>query len=336
MQIAFPHRQSAHCETGVVSNLLRHHGLDISESMALGIGSGIFFGYFPFIRLNHLPLTAFRIRTGGIMDRVVKRLGVTLAREKFRKPEKAMEALDRKLGDAVPVGCLTGAYWLTYFPPRFRFHFNMHNLVVYGKENGSYLISDPVFPDPVTCPQADLMKARFAQGPMPPKGRMYYLTRVPGRPDLRRAVRLGIREACRSMLKAPGPFLGVKGIRYLAKRVEAWPRKMDARKAALHLGQIIRMQEAIGTGGDGFRFMYAAVQQEAAEVLGDGRLRGLSERMTDIGERWREFALAASRTCKQRVAETESYPAMGAILRDVAERETRLYRELWDRVGKAN
>jgi len=43
--------------------------------MVFGIGAGLFFGYFPFIRLNNLPLTAFRIRTGGIMNRVVKRLG---------------------------------------------------------------------------------------------------------------------------------------------------------------------------------------------------------------------------------------------------------------------
>ncbi len=335
MEIAFPHRQSAHCETGVVSNLLCHHGLNISEAMVLGIGSGLFFGYFPFIRLNQLPLTAFRIRTGGILNRVVKRLGVTLTREKFRKPEKAMAALDRKLDDAVPVGCLTGAYWLTYFPRRFRFHFNMHNLVVYGKQNGSYLISDPVFPDPVQCPQEDLMKARFARGPMPPKGRMYYLSHVPARPDMRRAVSLGIKEVCRSMLKAPGPFLGVKGIRYLSKKVEAWPRKMDARKAALHLGQIIRMQEEIGTGGAGFRFMYAAFLQEAADVLGDDRLRALSDRMTDIGEQWREFALVASRTCKQRAAETETYPAMGAILRDIADKETQLYRDLLERIDKA-
>jgi hypothetical protein len=333
MEIAFTHRQSAHCETGVTSNLLCHHGLKISEAMVLGIGSGIFFGYFPFIRLNHLPLTAFRIRTGGIMDRVVKRIGVTLTREKYRKPEKAMAALDRKLGEGVPVGCLTGAYWLTYFPRRYRFHFNMHNLVVFGKQNGSYRISDPVFPDPVECAHADLLKARFAQGPMPPRGRMYYLANVPARPDLRRAVSLGIREACRSMLKAPGPFLGVKGIRYLAGRVEAWPRKMDARKAALHLGQIIRMQEEIGTGGAGFRFMYAAFLQEAADVLEDDGLRALSDRMTDIGERWREFALIASRTCKQRVSEAESYPAMGAILRDCAENEARLYRDLAERVA---
>ena len=109
MEIPFNHRQSAHCETGVLANLLGHHGLNISESMVFGIGSGLFFGYFPFIRINRLPLTAFRVRTGGIMKRAVKRLGVSLAWEKFRSPEKAMTVLDRKLLDGVPVGCRSGA-----------------------------------------------------------------------------------------------------------------------------------------------------------------------------------------------------------------------------------
>jgi len=332
VQIVFNHRQSAHCETGVLSNLLSHYGLHVSESMVFGIGSGLFFGYFPFIRLNRLPLTAFRARTGSIMKRAVKRLGVSLVQEKFRSPEKAMAALDQKLADTVPVGCRTGAYWLSYFPRRYRFHFNMHNLIVFGKQNGSYLISDPVFPEPVRCPHDDLMKARFARGPMPPKGRMYYVREVPARPDLAGAARQGIREICRTMLKAPGPFLGAKGIRYLAKNVEAWPQKMEAHEAALRLGQVIRMQEEIGTGGGGFRFIYAAFLQEAAGLLNDDRLQGFSDRMTQAGDLWREFALIGSRICKQRADETETYAALAAILRECADREARLYQDLLERV----
>jgi hypothetical protein len=81
--------------------------------------------------------------------------------------------------------------------------------------------------------------------------------------------------------------------------------------------------------------MYAAFLQEAADVLEDDKLRALSDRMTYIGERWREFALIASRTCKQRAAEAETYPAMGAILRDCADKEAQLYRDLMERVTKA-
>lgn len=333
--IPFDHRQAAHCETGALSNLLRHHGLDVSEPMVFGIGAGLFFGYFPFIRLNRLPLTAFRARTGSILQRTVKRLGVSLAWEKFRDPEKGMAVLDRKLVESVPVGCRTGAYWLSYFPPRYRFHFNMHNLVVFGKRNGSYLVSDPVFPDPVLCPQDDLKKARFARGLMAPKGRMYYVTRVPPQPDLAGAVRAGIRQVCRTMLKAPGPFLGVKGIRYLAGSVEKWGARLEPRDAALRLGQVIRMQEEIGTGGGGFRFIYAAFLQETAGVLQDEALLKLSEDMTAAGDRWREFAVMGARICKQRAGAAESYPAMGAVLRDCAEREERIYRELATRMEAA-
>ena len=34
-----------------------------------------------------------------------------------------------------------------------------------------------------------------------------------------------------------------------------------------YLAQMIRMQEEIGTGGGGFRFIYGAFLEEAAEVL---------------------------------------------------------------------
>jgi hypothetical protein len=326
--IPFDHRQSAHCETGTLSNLLRHHGLDVSEPMVFGIGAGLFFGYFPFIRLNRLPLTAFRARTGAILQKTVKRLGVSLRWEKFRDPDKGMAALDRKLRESVPVGCRTGAYWLSYFPERYRFHFNMHNLVVFGRRNGDYLVSDPVFPEPVLCPLEDLKKARFARGLMAPKGRMYFVTGMPSQPDLSGAARRGIAEVCRTMLKAPGPFLGVKGIGYLARSVERWGLRLDPRQAALRLGQVIRMQEEIGTGGGGFRFIYAAFLQEAAGLLRDDHLLGLSERMTAAGDRWREFALMGSRICKQRAGAAETYAGLADVLRRCAEEETGLYREL--------
>ena len=90
-----------------------------------------------------------------------------------------MAELDAALDNSIPVGLQTGVYWLPYFPSALRFHFNAHNLVVYGKEGDEYLISDPVFPGPVRCPAEDLARARFASGALAPKGKMYYLTQVP-------------------------------------------------------------------------------------------------------------------------------------------------------------
>ena len=328
MKIPFIHRQSAHCESGVTSNLLKHYGLDISEAMAFGIGTGLFFGYLPFIKVNKLPLTTYRCEVGGIFKHLTKKFKIGVHWQKFKDPMEAMKALDRKLEEGVPVGCRTGGYWLPYFPEAFRFHFNMHNLVVIGKNGSDYLISDPVFPEPELCNRKDLMKARFAKGALAPKGTMYYLTRVPETIDLPAAVAKGIKQVCHRMLKTPGPVIGVRGIRFLANQVEKWPRKLGEHKASLYVGQVIRMQEEIGTGGAGFRFMYAAFLQEAATVLKENRLRDLSLKMTEVGDRWRDFAVIGARICKKRATESENYPAMAEILRDCAAKEAEIFREL--------
>jgi hypothetical protein len=328
MKIDFVHRQSAHCESGVTANLLHHYGIDISEAMAFGIGAGLFFGYLPFIKVNRLPLTTFRCEVGGIFKRLTRWFGLQVRWQKFRDPEKAMDALDRKIDEGVPVGCRTGGYWLPYFPPAFRFHFNMHNLVVIGREDDHYIISDPVFPDLERCHRKDLMKARFAKGAMAPRGTMYYLTRVPETVPISGSIQNGIRIVCRRMLHTPGPLIGVKGIRYLARQVTKWPDKLGERKASLYVTQLIRMQEELGTGGGGFRFMYAAFLQEAAQQLQAPVLQDLSYKMTEVGDLWREFAVIGARNCKGRAGINDSYASMTRILMECANREEDIYRKL--------
>lgn len=55
MKINFEHHQTAHCENGVASNLLLNRGLKLSEPMIFGIGSGLFFVYLPFLKVNFAP-----------------------------------------------------------------------------------------------------------------------------------------------------------------------------------------------------------------------------------------------------------------------------------------
>lgn len=330
VKIDFEHRQSSHCESGVTANLLSHYGVNISEAMAFGIGTGLFFAYLPFVKVNKLPLTTYRCEVGGIFKRVVKRLGCRIRWEKFRNPEKSMAALDEKLDEGIPVGLRTGGYWLPYFPPAFRFHFNMHNLVVFGKDGDEYLISDPVFPETVRCRRSALMKARFAKGALAPSGVMYHIDEVSRQFDMVTAIRKGIRGVCRRMLRTPLPVAGVRGIGFLANRLSRWPEKLGAANAALHVGQLIRMQEEIGTGGGGFRFMYAAFLQEAAPILENDRLLELSHQMTATGDLWRKLAVFGARICKGRASGEETYAGMADILRECAERESLIYRELME------
>ena len=84
MTVNFTHKQSAHCESGVVSNLLRFHGLEFDEPMVFGIGSGLFFSYLPFIRVNGIPVAAYRIWPGQIFKRFSDRIGIKIETKNFQ------------------------------------------------------------------------------------------------------------------------------------------------------------------------------------------------------------------------------------------------------------
>ena len=324
----FPHQHSAHCESGTAQALLLEHNYEISEAMAFGIGSGIFFGFMPFVKVDRLPLTTYRIMPGGIIKRVAKRLNVKVKQHTYRNEDKGMRELDRILETGKSVGAQVGVYWLPYFPPLMRFHFNAHNLVIFGKDGDDYLISDPVLDHPVRCSSRDLKKARFAKGPLAPKGKIYYIEGTPDGSLMRKAVIKGIHETCSKMLDIPIPLFGVKGIHYLADKLETWPERYGRKEANVHLGQVIRMQEEIGTGGAGFRFIYAAFLQEASKLLEKEELLDLSERLTAVGDDWRFFALGGARIVKDRDGVEETYPHLAEILHSCADREKEIFSEL--------
>lgn len=295
----FQHRHAGHCESGVTAALLSHYGLPISEPMVFGLSSALMFGHFPFIRVGGIALTSYRMPPGAIYKRLCKVTGVKMVSQRFRDPQSATAALDKRLASGDIAALQSSVYWLPYFPPDMRFHFNAHNLVVYGREDDTYLISDPVFEAPQQCARQDLEIARFTRGKFAPQGLMYFPVNVPTDFDLPTTARKAIKRTCRIMLGSPLPFVGVRGIRYLGQKL----RKMetgDPRLAKLLVSSVIRMQEEIGTGGGGFRFMYAAFLQELAEKLDDALLTEAEQMMTQVGNDWRLFALDGARYCRKK------------------------------------
>jgi hypothetical protein len=323
--VPFEHRHAGHCETGVTAGLLRNKGLSISEPMALGLGNGLTFAHFPFFKIGGLPLTSYRMPPGEIYKTLAKRLGFTLRRERFGSPDEGMRALDAHLAAGRAVGAQSSVFFLPYFPPTMRFHFNAHNLIVYGRDGGEYLISDPVFEHPQRCAGADLAKARFVKGALAPKGLLYWPERVPSEIDYARVVPKAIRGTVNMMLRTPLPIVGVRAIRGLARRIGKLGDG-DPRYARLYVGQIVRMQEEIGTGGGGFRFMYAAFLQEAGEKLSRRELVEASARMTETGDAWRQFALAGARFVKDK--KNDDYAILSAALLRCADLEEAVFRSL--------
>ncbi len=325
MPEAFVHAHASHCESGVMSSLLRHHGLPLSEPMAFGLASALAFAYLPFIRINGLPLVTFRMPPRAIIRGLERSLGLGMRFETFRAPADGMARLDALLDAGELVGLQTSVFWLPYFPPDLRFHFNAHNLLVYGRDRDEYLISDPVAETAVRCAREDLKKARFARGMLAPKGLLYFMTRPPAEPDWARLGRRALGRTARLML-APLPFVGVRGMRMLARRIERLPLADGGEHARMYIGNIVRMQEEIGTGGGGFRFLYASFLQELAAKTGYAVLDGLAACLVEIGDRWREFALAAARMIRGR--DPLAPPLLAGRLRELAADEESFFKNL--------
>lgn len=321
--MTYQHQHAAHCESGTVANLLRHHGARISEPLAFGIASGLSFAYLPFVRINGLPLIAYRAQPKAIIKGAAAAFGTRFRFEKFGRAEAGQARLDALLAEGRVVGLQTSVFWLPYFPETMRFHFNAHNLLVYGKDGDDYLVSDPVAEDPQRCATADMTRARFARGALAPKGLLYFPERMPQGEVDAAAVLPAIRRTVRNML-APIPLIGVRGIRTLARRIAGLDPAHPL--SSPFIGHVVRMQEEIGTGGAGFRFIYAAFLQEAAVIAQRPMFATLSDQLMDIGDAWRDFALAAARMVKGR--DPLNPPTIAALLHALADREEAFFRAL--------
>ena len=331
MKLDFEHLQSAHCENGVTTNLLRNIGVSqMTEPLAFGIGAGLFFAYIPIIKINNGPAIAFRTLPGLIFKRTCKSLGIEVIRKKFSSKEEAQKALDLTLEAGQPAGCQVGVYYLPYFPKEYRFHFNAHNIVVFGKEGDNYLVSDPVMETTTMLDSYQLERVRFAKGALAPRGQLYYPKKgsIVTDEQIATAIERGIKKNINNMIGIPGPIAGVNGIRFTGKRIKNWRDKLGLQKAGLYLAQLVRMQEEIGTGGGGFRYIYGAFLQEAFAYHQKEELLAASQTFTEAGDLWRTAAVQAAGIYKGRIGSQEDFNVMGDYLLEVAEIEKKAFQAL--------
>tara|TARA_Y100000782_G_C10188984_1_gene269080 strand:- start:2108 stop:3142 length:1035 start_codon:yes stop_codon:yes gene_type:complete len=330
-KIKFDHLQAAHCENGVVTSLLRYHGIEaMNEPLAFGIGSGLFYIHMPFLKVNDGPAISFRIMPGFVFRDTCKALGVGIERKKFKNKKDAENFLNKKIEQGTPVGCQVGVFHLKYFPREYRFHFNAHNIIVYGFEDGRYLISDPVMETFTSLSPEELEDVRFARGPLAPNGHIYYPVNVPAIDEdmLAKAVRKGIRKTAWWMSKVPIERIGASGLNYTAKKIRVWRDKLGERKAGLYLGQIVRMQEEIGTGGGGFRFLFAAFLEQSAEILGNDKLLKYSDEMTKSGDLLRDNAVRMAAIYKGRKTDQQHFNEVADAMADISRHEAEIFRQL--------
>lgn len=331
MKVDFEHLQAAHCENGVTVSMLRNMGESrITEPLAFGIGSGLFFIYIPLLKISNGPAIAYRTQPGLIFKRTCKALQIEIVRKKFSSRQEAEKTLLQCLEAGRPVGCQVGVYYLTYFPKEYRFHFNAHNIIVYGKENDRFLISDPIMEEVTSLSSYELERVRFAKGALAPKGQLYYPKEIKPvtEEQIRKGIITGIKRNVRDMLFIPGPIVGISGIKFTANRIKKWRDKLGLHKAGLYLAQLVRMQEEIGTGGGGFRYIYGAFLQQAHTYIPNDQLLEISKEFTRSGDLWRTAAVQAAGIYKGRLGSQLDFNQVGDYLHEIAAIEKQAFTSL--------
>ena len=86
--------------------------------------------------------------------------------------------------------------------------------------------------------------------------------------------------------------------------------------------------EERGTGGGGFRFMYAAFLQEAAKLINKPTLNEIAEQMMNNGDKWRLISIFAGKIGRNRELDQNSLKELGAMIEKRADVEKNLFTDL--------
>ena len=332
----YPNQRKRHCETGTLLNMLKYYGYeDMSETMAFGLGSGFNFVYSPFLRMRGMKLPMFRIRPGLIAANFCERMHIGYHAMEFgHRVDKSMRALDALVEKRIPVGAVVNVAQLHYFTPVVNeSNFNGHVLTVIGKEGSTYTIADTdsrLSNDDYVFLEEDIMrKSRFASGLAAPRGKMFYIDPLPAgfgkNLDLRPAIVKGLQETCHRMLRVPLAFYGWTGLHYFAVSLKRWKWWFSEKLIGFVLVWIYRLIETAGTGGAGYRYIYADFLREAAGLFGDHVLADCAKLMGDDADTWRQFSLDCRRYMK---SDTITLKEMAELLEAIGQQERRIFTKI--------
>ncbi|MHB0874886.1 MAG: BtrH N-terminal domain-containing protein [Anaerolineae bacterium] len=307
----FHHFGWKHSETGVLRATLEHAGVvaphtgaPYSEEMLLGLGGGVGCIYFVFEFTHSTWFTLFTRYAYGqpadFVQHIVERVGATAAVSETGSRKVAFAALKAALDAGRPAIVMVDMASLPYYylPPEY-VKYMSHVVLVCGIDEAAdqvYVGDRGAVPFAVTLDElADARAAITAN-----KNRLTTVAVPRSAPDLRAGVIAGIHDCCDLMQKPRINNLGLPAIAKWADLVanernkKGWPAVFPpGPKLYRALCDTYHGIETSGTGGGGFRRMYAGFLDEAAAILAEPGLRDVAEQYRGLARRWSDLAQAA-------------------------------------------
>ncbi|MEV6977165.1 BtrH N-terminal domain-containing protein [Kitasatospora sp. NPDC093806] len=286
-------RGTQHCETTALGVLLRHLGLDLSEPMLFGLGSGLSFVYWDGKNMD-FPFLGGRVKPFELTRNLATTLGLELLDQETASPRRAWDNVTAAIDAGHPVGLQLDSYYLDYFGSKV--HFGGHVVAMYGyDDHHAYLVDTDQQGGAVSTSLAGLARARAARGPMTARHRSFTLTAagdasVPhGRTVPHQRIVPAITACAQAFLNPPIANLGHRGIEKAGKLVRTWLQRADDPRR--DLPQAALLMEKAGTGGALFRNLYRDFLAECADLLDSGHLRAGHALYAEAAVLWTEVAV---------------------------------------------
>ncbi len=318
--IPVTHTPGRHCASTGLADLVNFQGIGWSEAYCFGIGCGLGIWYID--TGGQSPGRLVHVRSADIETQFFERIGRPFRWRRFEDPAESETALCAALDGGAPVLIQTDIYYLPHFDKSA--HFPGHAVVVWGYDEARrvFIITDTERPDPIEVPFEDMRRARYYKmGFFDIRGNMYAPGPIDAPGDMKPVVVQAIRDNSAALsLPSDGPR-GLAALERWRRELDGWKRFPDWKWTARFASQII---EKRGTGGGGFRLMYADFLAEAsASIPRIGEL-GLPSLMLAAGMAWRDLAAGL-----RDESENDEFDAarIEILLAQVHERESRYHRE---------
>ncbi|MEU8200460.1 BtrH N-terminal domain-containing protein [Streptosporangium sp. NPDC049046] len=305
-------RGTQHCETTALGVLLRHEGLDLSESMLFGLGSGLSFIYWD-SKAMAFPFLGGRVKPFELTRNLAARLGLTLTVEETTSARKAWENVATPIDAGRPVGLQLDCYHLDYF--RSRVHFGGHVVAMYGyDEHDAYLVDTDQQGGAVRNSRAGLARARAERGPMTARNRSFTVT-APAHPlSWQEQIIPAVRDCADAFLSAPISNVGHRGIEKAGKKVPGW--LLRAGEPKQDLPQAALLMEKGGTGGALFRALYRDFLDECTRLIDNDDLRTGHRLYAEAAVLWTDVATLITKAGES--GDVEHLRQAGVILHDLS------------------
>ncbi|MFD6230556.1 BtrH N-terminal domain-containing protein [Streptomyces sp. NPDC060232] len=279
-------RGMQHCETTALGVLLRHQGLDLSEPMLFGLGSGLSFIYWDGKNMG-FPFLGGRVRPFDLTRNLASRLGLELLIQETTSPRKAWDNAAAAVDAGHPVGLQLDSHHLDYFDSKI--HFGGHIVALYGyDDHKAYLVDTDRQGGAVATTLASLARARAAPGPMTAKHRSFTLTAPRNLPAPHKQMVPAITACADAFLNPPIANLGHRGIEKAGRLVRTWLQRTG--NPQLDLPQAALLMEEAGTGGALFRNLYRDFLAECTDLLDSNHLRTGHTLYTEAATLWTHAA----------------------------------------------